>query len=386
MHVVQVNPSFGADLTDPDALLAHYDTLVGWSEALLEAGAARVTVVQAFGTDADLRRNGVDYAFRADAAPPAPRRWARLRRLVSTVAVAGADVVHLNGLAFPRPIASLRRALPAEVALVVQDHSGGPPEPIVGSAGALRGRLWRSLLRGVDAFLFTASAQAEAWRQAGLIRPQQAVHAVLEGSRRLDRLPRAEARRVSGVSGSPGLLWVGRLDRNKDPLTVLAGFEGARLPDSRLTMVHASDELLPEVRGRLAASPFLRERVRLIGRVPHEEMAAFFSAADVFVLGSHKEGSGYSLLEALCCGAVPVVTDIPSFRAIAGDAFAGLLWAPDQVEALAQALLRLREEDLEALGAVARAHFEAHLSWKAIGQRALQVYREVSDRRRQALR
>lgn len=382
MHVVQVNPSFGADLTDPEALLSHYDTLVGWSEALLEAGAARVTVVQAFGTDVELRRNGVDYVFRADAARPSPRRWARPRRLVSAVAQAAPDVVHVNGLSFPRPTASLRRALDRAASLVVQDHSGGPPEPIVGSTSGLRGRIWRALFRGVDAFLFTAARQAQSWQEAGLIHPGQTVHAVMEGSRRLRRLPRAEARRVTGVSGSPALLWVGRLDPNKDPLTVLEGFERAALSASRLTMIHASDELLPEVRRRLAGSPFLQERVRLLGRIPHEEMAAFFSAADVFVLGSHKEGSGYSLIEALCCGAVPVVTDIPSFQAITGDASVGMLWPPDQAQALAAALRKLEAADFESLGAISSAHFEAHLSWSAIGRRALQIYREVSDRRR----
>ena len=43
-------------------------------------------------------------------------------------------------------------------------------------------------------------------------------------------------------------------------------------------------------------------------------MAAFYSAADLFVVGSHHEGSGYSLMEACACGAMPVVTDIPTFR------------------------------------------------------------------------
>jgi glycosyltransferase involved in cell wall biosynthesis len=383
MRVVQVNPSFDASLTDPEALLAHYDTLVGWSEALLEAGASWVTVVQAFGRDADLRRGGIDYRFRADAARASPRRWSRPRRLLSAAAEAAPDVAHLNGLAFPRPTAALRRALAPAAALVLQDHSGGPPEPIVGSASGLRGLVWRKMLEGVDAFLFTAPEQARPWQQAGLIRPGQAVHAVVEGSRGLRALPRAGARRTTGVSGSPALLWVGRLDANKDPLTVLEGFEQAALPGSSLTMVHASDELLPEVRRRIAASRFLEARVRLCGRIPHEGMAAFFSAADLFVLGSHKEGSGYSLIEALACGAVPAVTDIPSFRAITGDGAVGALWAVDRPETLAAALRRLAGEDLERLSAGARAHFQANLSWSAIGRRALAIYREVVEKRRQ---
>ena len=41
-------------------------------------------------------------------------------------------------------------------------------------------------------------------------------------------------------------------------------------------------------------------------------------AADLFVLGSHREGSGYSLIEALACGLPPVVTDIHAFRTLTG--------------------------------------------------------------------
>jgi hypothetical protein len=58
--------------------------------------------------------------------------------------------------------------------------------------------------------------------------------------------------------------------------------------------------------------------VRLAGEVAHDRIAAFLSAADIFVVGSHHEGSGYALMEALACGTTPVVTDIPAFRALAG--------------------------------------------------------------------
>jgi glycosyltransferase involved in cell wall biosynthesis len=146
-------------------------------------------------------------------------------------------------------------------------------------------------------------------------------------------------------------------------------------------MIHASDELLPEIRSRLAASPFLAERVRLLGKLPYTTMPTFLSAADVFVLGSHKEGSGYSLIEALACGAVPAVTDIPSFRAITGGGAIGALWPPDRPESLAHALRWLAGNDLERASAAARAHFDANLSWRAIGRRALEVYRDVAATR-----
>src|SRR5215470_133809 len=104
MHVVQVSCSWDADLGSTEALLARYETLGAWSEALLAAGASRATIVQRFGHDADLERNGVRYRLTRDGARPFPRPWAALRRLARAVADSGPDVVHVNSLLFPSAV------------------------------------------------------------------------------------------------------------------------------------------------------------------------------------------------------------------------------------------------------------------------------------------
>ena len=101
----------------------------------------------------------------------------------------------------------------------------------------------------------------------------------------------------------------------------------ADLPDATLTMIFGTSELFDEVaRADRAIARVERDRVRLAGAVPHDRMAAFFSAADLFVVGSHHEGSGYSLMEACACGAMPVVTGIPTFRLLTGNGSIGALW------------------------------------------------------------
>src|SRR5437879_2116963 len=57
VSVVQVNYGFDKDLADPDALLDRYTTLTSWSDALADAGAARVSVVQRFHRQAQVIRN-----------------------------------------------------------------------------------------------------------------------------------------------------------------------------------------------------------------------------------------------------------------------------------------------------------------------------------------
>jgi hypothetical protein len=70
-------------------------------------------------------------------------------------------------------------------------------------------------------FLFAAAEHAEAWRRAGFISSSQATYQVMVASTTFRPVARAPARQESGVHGSPAMLWVGRLNANKDPLTVL---------------------------------------------------------------------------------------------------------------------------------------------------------------------
>ncbi len=368
LSVVCVNFGRPTGLATPDALPGHYRTLTEWSEALVEAG-ARVTVVHRFDRRGRCASNGVDYLC------------SRPGDLHRDVARAGPDVVHVNGLVFPVQTWRLRRALPADVALVIQDHGNyldgsRPPRP------SPRRALLRFGLRAADAFLFSTDAQANGWRRAGLIRGTDRVRAVMEASTRIRAVSRPAASAASGIVGHPAVLWVGRLNANKDPLTVLDAFELAlaELPGATLTMVYGDDELRPLVESRRRA-PALRERVRLVGRVPAQLMSSFYSAADLFVLGSHHEGSGYALLEACACGTFPVVTSIPSFRAITGDGEIGRLWTPGDARGCARALVTAAQTLDAATPARVVERFERALSWPVVATRALAIYAEVARAR-----
>jgi len=370
LSIVQVNYAFDERLADPDALLSRYTTLTGWSGALLGAGARRSIVVQRFHRDARVTRGGVEYVFvRGD--------------LRAAAAGAAADVVHVNGLAYAAHTWRLRRALPASTAVVVQNHSDTGP---MGRAPLERlvGRFARG---AVDAFLFAAGEHVDRWRRAGFIGPRQATYQVMEASTRLAPIDRDTAQTATGMAGAPAALWVGRLNANKDPLTVLSAFERAidALPQATLTMVYSENELLREVRARIDASPPLGARVQLVGRVPHERLAAFYSAADLFVLGSHYEGSGYAVIEALACGTLPVVTDIPTFRLLTANGSCGALWPAGDADACARALVACAARDLVAERRRLLDHFARDVSWPAVGRRALEVYASVLRTRRRGL-
>ena len=378
------NCGYDGALDDPEAVLGRYDTLVGWAQAVAEAGAAAVTVVQRFWRDVVVARDGIEYRFVADGPRGPAGAWFRGDRMARAIGALAPDAIHVNGCTFPLFVRNLRRRLPAAAAIVVQDHTGSGTQHL---PRGWRGTFWRRFHRfglgAADAFLFTAREQAALWSRAGIIQDDQDVYEIPEASTNLGR---------AGVGpgpdrplpGRPALLSVARLDANKDPLTLLAGFEraAAALPGAALTLAFGGDALLPEVRARIASSAVLAARVHLRGALARSDLPAIYRGADLFLMASHREGASFALIEALSFGLLPIVTDIPPLRALTDGGRLGALFPPGDSEALARAIVRLGREDLFALRQQVLGYFARELSWPAIGRRAVAAYAATTDRRR----
>jgi glycosyltransferase involved in cell wall biosynthesis len=80
-------------------------------------------------------------------------------------------------------------------------------------------------------------------------------------------------------------------------------------------------------------------RILHLQDVPREELAALARAATCFAFPSFGEGFGYPPLEAMQAGTPAVVSDIPVFRWLLGDA--ALFVDPYDVEAIAAGIARL---------------------------------------------
>jgi glycosyltransferase involved in cell wall biosynthesis len=96
---------------------------------------------------------------------------------------------------------------------------------------------------------------------------------------------------------SPAFLCVGSLTERKNVLRLAEAF--ARLGEGSLTFVGDGP-----LRARLEG----RERVRVVGRVAHDEIPSWMAAADVVCQPSLIEPLGQSLLEAMACGRSVVAT------------------------------------------------------------------------------
>ncbi len=360
LRAVQV--SFHADVQrrSGNALLTAWPTLCDVAIAAREAG-ADVTVVQAAHADEMVSHDDVGFHFVADNAMSR-------QRVVQRVLSLDPELVHVQGFGHPLAMRHLVQAL-GDVPVLVQDHGGVLPSPWKTAA-------WRWAHRGVRGVAFTAREQAVPWQRAGIVRATTPVFEVLESSTHFTPGPRDAA----GMSGDPCFLWTGHLDANKDPLALLDAFDVAleHLPSARLHCCFGSAPLREQVERRIARSPKLAAAVTLVGARPHEEMEHRFRAADFFVQMSHREGSGYSIIEALACGATPLVTDIPALRAIVGDA--GALVPIGDVRGMAHAMIDFANRDRPALRRAARERFERMLSFDTVGRQITEAYARLARR------
>jgi glycosyltransferase involved in cell wall biosynthesis len=380
LRIVQANAVYEPAAKTPGELLERYRTLTEWSSAIATAGAT-VSVVQRFRVAAREEHDGVAYEFVADKQPPWLSTKAAPEEFIKAIASQSPDVVHVNGLIFPRLVAGIRAAVGNKVAIVAQHHGGEFPIRGSGLVGMWQRQRWRSGLAAADALSFTAAEQADQWRAAGVLAGQR-ILSIVEASTTMREVNRDRARTAIGATGSPLILWVGRLTSNKDPITILDGLDRAlpQMPSAQVMMLFGDDTLLNGVEQRVRESALLGVHVQLNGRIAHDEIPNYYSAADLFVSGSHSEGSGYALIEAMSAGVVPVVTDIPSFRAIAGEC--GARFPAGDADAFAAALLQIGSADLSTLKAATRAHFDRELSWRAIAARTVSEYQKVLDARR----
>jgi glycosyltransferase involved in cell wall biosynthesis len=112
----------------------------------------------------------------------------------------------------------------------------------------------------------------------------------------------------------------------------------ARAPGATLTLVGSGSQAA-EV-GRLVQELELSECVRLVGRVPHDEIELYYRDADVFLNASVVDNQPLSLLEAMASGLCVVTTSVGGISDFVRDGHTGLLVPPQAPQALAEAALR----------------------------------------------
>lgn len=368
MHVAQIIFLPAPAGLDAAGVFERWPSLADIPQAAASSG-IRVSVLQAAAHEERVTRHGIDYHFVDISGTKAViDRGHRFARLLNDIK---ADVLHVHGLGFAEEAFAVAHYLP-KLPMLFQDHADRPPR-------WWRRPQWRRWYAAAAGVAFTAIELAQPFMTAGLFRPAIPLFAIPESSCRFTLGDRSLARAETGLYGDPCVVWVGHLSSGKDPLTMLDGVARAveHLPDLQLWCAFGSGPLLAEVQQRIAGDPRLAGRLHLLGKVPHARIERLMQAADLFVSASLAESCGYALLEAMACGAVPVVTDIPSFRALTDEGRLGSLWPCGDSVRMAEALVHASQD--RPSPAQVRAHFDNTLSFEAVGRKWAQAYAQAHD-------
>src|ERR1044072_1745210 len=129
------------------------------------------------------------------------------------------DIIIAHGFGFVFQQFVLNFFLPKKAKIIVQHHAESPYK------NALKRWLQRKAFSRANAYLFSSRMMAEEFIKAGIINDASLIHEMPESSTTLKAKDKAQARRNLQLVGNKLLfLWVGRLNANKDPLTVLKAF------------------------------------------------------------------------------------------------------------------------------------------------------------------
>jgi glycosyltransferase involved in cell wall biosynthesis len=383
IRVLFVTPYYDEQTRDPVEALDRFPILTELPQEMR----ARGHLVQVLGLapqNASYERNGIKFKWVSASVPVrlagrllnrwkphyGPAYYQPSLQLARTIRSIDPDIVHVFGLTMDLQLALIRLLASSHSHIVVHYHGGIPVQ------GALRHRIQSFALSRVEAACFTSASQATPWATAGLI-PFQNAHEILETSSPFSGIDQEQAREITGMVGDPVYLSAGRLHPIKDPLTMLTGFAhiARQQPDARLYLYYLTDEMLQDGRALVHSFPYLRERVEFRGRARPDEMEAIYSSADILLQASLRDWSGLAILEAMSCGCIPVVSDIPSFQSMAGNERYGRLFEPGNAGALANAALSI--EDLNGMSAEVKRHFKDELSFAAIARDLETLYRSM---------
>ena len=271
------------------------------------------------------------------------------------------DIVLIQGLIFPLQLIALKIKLGKKTKIIVQHHGEKPYSKIK--------RFFQKIADYyIDIYLFTSIENANEWIDKKIIQNKKKCSELLEASTFFTVKDKLECRHRLSFKGNQNFLWVGRLNAGKDPMTVINAFEKYIIssPEARLFMIYQTEELLSVIKKKLEEDKHLKKAVILKGTVDHSELEGWFNAVDYFVSCSHKEGSGYALIEAMSCGCIPIVTNIPSFKKITGDGSFGFLFEPGSSESILKILLNLKNTEKEKLSKAMLDHFNHSLSFQSI--------------------
>ncbi|GAB4367231.1 MAG: glycosyltransferase family 4 protein [Spirochaetales bacterium] len=178
-------------------------------------------------------------------------------------------------------------------------------------------------------------------------------------------------------------LFVGRIGLEKSIDVLIRGFARAIQRDPEIQLVLVGDGPNRREMERLTESLGVKDRVRFLGKIPHQDLLAsgLLHHARAFVTASVTENQPMTVIEAICCGLPLIVPKVPSMEELSdGNA---LFFPAGDEEALGERIVQLAQEDsLSQTLAEASRSMAAQFDGERIAERFEELYNIVLERKR----
>ena len=339
-----------------------------------------------------LSQKNVDVQFMVKPAFPGPRPVRRLlyltwlntafRNLIDSI---GPDVVHFTNYLVP-----WSKKTTAKYVVTIHDMAVWKvPWSFSRSYVAYLRWAIRMALRKADAIVTVSEAVKEEIQElTGMGRDIYVIPNMLAPVFSTDHFPKPSMEDLINIRRRFGIpcearvvLYVGALERRKNIATLIKAVirlrEALSHTDNIFLLLAGKPGFgFDEIAG-LLANFGSTESWKIVEGVSDEDLRLIYDMSDIFVLPSFYEGFGLPILEAWARGLPVVLSDIPVFREVAGDA--ARYFIPDDYETLADLLGELLGDtvDLSSLrrkGALRLQRF----TLDQVGQKLIDLYRAIA--------
>ncbi len=237
---------------------------------------------------------------------------------------------------------------------------------------------------------------------------QHTPHLLSNGIPDIPLCPEADLERDRQRLGLPRrcVAYVGRLAAEKSLPVLMRAFAACLKQEAELGLILIGDGPQRDELEALAAELNIAHAVFFLGRIDHQELIDrnVFRLAQLLVLPSRTENQPVSILEAMAQGLPVVGADARGIPEMIEPGENGLLFAPEQVQACSQAMLRLlqdpslwqhcsqgafafaAENNIHSVAGKLEGHYESVIEARAGRKRRrerLQLLRERASRRNQ---
>lgn len=237
-------------------------------------------------------------------------------------------------------------------------------------------RLMRWAANGASASIGVSRALTQAMAKMGM--PESRLMMMPNGVdlEKFHIQPKVASRAALGWPQLSTLLSVGNLVENKGHHIAVKAL--AHLPDFRLVIAGAGPER--HTLEALALKTNVSSRLQFLGRVEQDQLANCYSAADILVLPSSREGWPNVLLEAMACGTPVVATKVGGIPEIVTTARAGRLMLTRTAVDLAAAVTDLWQNlpSQEEVRSCAQGR-----SWQNTTDAQLSLFKRISNAERE---